>query len=727
DAEADMGPAFARSFATLVRQRLAERLSVRALDLSSVAELLAALAGADPPDNLVQSIHRGTEGNAFFIEETFRHLSEEGLLFDESGRWRSELDVAKIDVPEGVRLVTARRLERLDAKTVNVLSTAAGIGLRFELRVVEAASTDPEAVLDRIEEAEAAQLIRPAAGGREARYEFSHALVRQTLMSQISVARLQRLHLRLAEAMERVYGADAPAHAMELAHQLQEAGAEALPDRTRRYLRLAGDQALSSAAAAEAFDYYGKALALTEGLDPKERGEILFDRGMARRALGDWNAAAVDWEEAVPVLENAGRSDLVTRIYHQLAYKLTWENHFTEAMELAQRGLAGTGDQPSEGRCRLLAITGHAVSNSGEAGCFERADALLDEAVAMAETLGDDGLLSGEVLLHKLYLYEHSMQPDRWIASGERAIALARRSGRPWDLSSTMGASILALYVTGQFDRVLKWSDEAEPLAEQEGDTGTICHALLGRALVDFARGDFGSSRRRFEECVGRFRDVGWPWWSITLALKGSVAMVQGDSPTARRELEEASDSPLIGTFAGVEDAQRLLFLTRIGDAAAIALLEELTARLPEPGHMNSVGAWSVLVSWIESAALLRRREEVAALYPLTRQLMSDGAVVMWAQGLVEKFAGIAAAAGRDWDGAERHFESALQLSHELPVVSEQPEVRLWYARMLLERRSNGDADRARLLLIEARDAWKALDLPSQVQRADELLTAVDV
>ncbi|HUE97222.1 MAG TPA: AAA family ATPase, partial [Longimicrobiaceae bacterium] len=719
DAEADMGPAFARSLATLVRQRLAERVAVKQLSLSSVAELLTALAGAHPPATLSEAIHRGTEGNAFFVEEVFRHLSEEGLLFDDEGRWRRDLDVANLDVPEGVRLVTTRRLGRLDPETVKVLATAAAIGLRFELRVAEAASPDPEAVLDAIEEAEAAQLIRPDAGGREARYEFSHALVRQTLLSQLSVARLQRLHLRLADAMESVYGAMAPERATELAYQLQEAGAAAPADRTRHFLRLAGDQARTSAAADEALEYYTKALALTEDLDPVEGAELRFDRGLALRALGDWEAAAIDWHDALPVLESAGKTDLVTRICHDLSYHLSWQNRFTEAAAIAERGLASTSDEASVGRCRVLAALGHASSNSGD---FERADLLLGEAVAMAETLGDERLLSGEVLLHRIYLYEHSMQADRWVATGERAITLARRHGRPWDLSSTLGASIIASGITGRFDRVCELADEAEPLAVQEGDTGTICHALIGRALVDYARGDLKAARRALEECVRRFRDAGWPWWSITLALSGSVAMVQGDSTTARAELQEAAGSPLVGSFQGVEGATLLLFLARAEDDRAVALLDELAPRLPEPGRINSVGAWSVLLPWIESAALLGRRESAAALYPLVRQLMSQGAVVMWTHGLVEKAAGIAAAAGDDWEVAERHFESAIQLADDLPVVSEQPETRVGYARMLLDRGCAGDTDRARDLSIEARDAFAASGLSERVMLFERIL-----
>jgi TolB-like protein/Tfp pilus assembly protein PilF len=718
DAEADMSPEFAKTLANLVRQRQAERVPLRQLGESSVAELLAALGGgAPPPAQLAGAIHRGTEGNAFFVEEVFRHLSEEGLLFDTEGRWRTDVDVESLDVPEGVRLVIGWRLERLAEATRKALTTAAVVGLRFELRILEASSPDPGSVLESVEEAEAARLIVPTGGGREARYEFSHALVRQTLLGALSVPRLQRQHLAVADAMEKVYGTRIEEHAAELAHQLFQAGSAAPADRARRYLRLAGDQALQASAPEEALGLFEKALALDEGSTKPERAEDLYHRGLARRTLGRWDEAAVDWREALPALEAAGRTELVTRICYELSYQLAWQNRLDEARAIAERGLASAGEQPSLGRCRLLAVLGHAMNNSGH---FERADALLGEAAAMGESLGDEAVLS-EVLLHRIYQYEHTLMPTKWVEVGERAIRLARRSGRPWDLSSALGATILAPCIRGDFRRARELADEAEKLALQEGDTGTLGHVLIGRALADCAAGDFVQSRAAMLKCTDLFCKTGWPWWTVSQALGATVAMLQGDWTTARKELEEAAASPISGTFAGYEDAHLLRFLAWARDDRTPSLLNAITPRLPRPGVFSSVGSWSLLGARVETAALVGRQAEAAALYPLVRQLLSEGTVVLWCDGLVEKLAGIAAAAGSQWDAADAHFESALRQAEELPVVPEQPETRLWLSRMLLARGGTGDRERARQLLAEARAGYEEIGMPRHVEMVDVL------
>src|SRR5215470_7493789 len=105
DVEFEAGKAFEQALATLVRQPQVFRVAVRCLPQAAVAELLSAFGGSEPPVALVQSIFHETEGNPFFVGEMFRHLSEEGQLFEDSGAWRRDLRLDALDVPEGVRLV----------------------------------------------------------------------------------------------------------------------------------------------------------------------------------------------------------------------------------------------------------------------------------------------------------------------------------------------------------------------------------------------------------------------------------------------------------------------------------------------------------------------------------------------------------------------------------------------------------------------------------------------
>jgi len=164
--------------------------------------------------------------------------------------------------------------------------------------------------------------------------------------------------------MERVHGGRAAEHVIDLAHQLYQAGGATPPTKARHYLKLAGLRSIEAAAAEEAVHSFERALEIEDEMSPEERAELLFHCGLARRAHGHWDEAIRDWNEALPVLEEAGEVDLVTRICRDVAHKEVWDNRPEAAKEIVARGLRATGDDASAGRCRLLSILGYAHSIS---------------------------------------------------------------------------------------------------------------------------------------------------------------------------------------------------------------------------------------------------------------------------------------------------------------------------------------------------------------------------
>ena len=87
-----------------------------------------------------------------------------------------------------------------------------------------------------------------------------------------------------------------------------------------------------------------------------------------------------------------------------------------------------------------------------------------------------------------------------------------------------------------------------------------------------------------------------------------------------------------------------------------------------------------------------------------------------------EKFAGIAATRAGHFDDAVEHFETALRQAHELPHKIEQPEVRRWYADMLIERNAPGDVDKARTLIAEAIAMYTTIGMPRHIELAERVL-----
>ena len=66
--------------------------------------------------------------------------------------------------------------------------------------------------------------------------------------------------------------------------------------------------------------------------------------------------------------------------------------------------------------------------------------------------------------------------------------------------------------------------------------------------------------------------------------------------------------------------------------------------------------------------------------------------------------------------------EKALRQAHALPHKIAQPEVRRWYAWMLIDRGEAGDTDKARTLLGEAVEMYQTIGMPKHEEITAEML-----
>ena len=142
-------------------------------------------------------------------------------------------------------------------------------------------------LLDVLDEALSARVIdeMPNLVGR---YQFTHALIQETLAGELSTTRKVKLHARIAETLEEAYGEEAEAHSAELARHFAEAQTLLGVDKLVRYSHLAGNRALVAYAYEEALAHFQSAISAKEGqaLDA-EAASSLFGFGRVQLAILD--------------------------------------------------------------------------------------------------------------------------------------------------------------------------------------------------------------------------------------------------------------------------------------------------------------------------------------------------------------------------------------------------------------------------------------------------------
>src|SRR3989441_1644809 len=775
DIELDAARPLARTLEWLLRQGVVHRIALKPLQEAGVEAMLQALTGQPPPATLVQAIYAETEGNPFFVEEGFQHLSEQGRLLDAEGGWRSDLQVGELDVPEGVRLVISRRLEGVSEDCRTALTDAAVVGRDFGFELLQKLSDlDADALLDAIDEAERANLIVAAddvpvvAGDRalEARFRFAHELIRQTLISGLSLPRRQRLHLRVADTMEQVYGKGAEAYAADMAHHLYQAGTGADAAKPAHYLVLAGDRAIEGAAFPEALRNYDIAFSLQPAGDLGARADLFYKRGLARRTLDRWDEALADWREAASAYERLGNTEAAARTYDDMCHHLGWGQRYAEVLELSQRGLAIVGRRDSVHRCRLLGWGGLMLSL---AGYHSAGFAMIKRAVAMAERLGDEALLGQEIealaIHHMAYL---EMRETAKFAL--KAAELLRRAGGLWYLVDDLMFAEGALFITGRTAESLELWRERQPLAERLGRVELRWGFDASATETLLRTGDIQSFELFWQTAAEHALSLQDPGsiWQTHINL-GVVHFWKGRWPEELDSFEEAAKGEPAGAFAGQAPALVLLARAYLGDkSGALAVLRRGPGAVPEPegrpassllfpllraarnsglgligllgiiresrsmskrgplprvGRTITNGASCVLFAAVEGLAVLGEKAETAKLYPLMLQAIRMGVLFRpYDLRLLDTLAGIAAGAGENWVQAEEHFRTALRRAEDLPHVIEQPEIRRFYASVLLDRNAPGDRETARQLLTEAIEMYRRIGMPKHVEIAEELL-----
>ncbi len=235
DGYSENNPALARTLEELIRMGI-RPLKLGSLSKDDTAQMLRELSQRqDVPESLVSLIFEESQGYPFFVEEVYRHLIEEGKVFDAAGQFRMDIEIAENEVPENVRLIIGRRLERLDRNEKRALTAAAVIGRNFSFKLLTAiCQIEADELLTIVEKAQQMGIILASSQAPEKPFTFSHELVRQTLLAGISAPRRQHLHAGVADAIARLHPEAVYERAGDIADHLIKAGSFADGNRARQ-------------------------------------------------------------------------------------------------------------------------------------------------------------------------------------------------------------------------------------------------------------------------------------------------------------------------------------------------------------------------------------------------------------------------------------------------------------------------------------------------------------
>ena len=498
-----------------VRRQGAAHVALRGLAHDEIRTMIGTLV----PPALCDRLARETSGHPLFLQEMLKHLVEEPT------------PIETLQIPETVRQVIERRLARLSDRARRLLTVAAPMvgAFRWEL-VRDVSSTNEDELLDALEEVLAAQLLRESVIGGVASYEFSHALVAQTLHDGLPVPRRLRLHRQIGDAIERLHASDLDAHVATLAHHFYMARSEA---KAIEYALRAAERASSLIAFEEAARHYARAIELLGATaEPAQLAELHRKRGSALAIVSAWKHACEAYETALQLADPDAR-EWRAEVLVELGTASLWA---MDIPAVVARARAADELVASLGRPDLtLAVGGMAAQCLASDGKLEQA---IDKYAHVRALHGDRGH-APSLVLGPLALYWNGRIAES-IAWASIMLDRARSANDIVALLIATPPLGMALASAGRYREALDAFAEARRIGERARAHQFLSRAVSMSAGLHLDLGDFDTAEDLATEARELARIAAWTPGDVSGGIDVVTCRLRrGDVATAERLIGE--------------------------------------------------------------------------------------------------------------------------------------------------------------------------------------------
>src|SRR6266404_5222532 len=455
------------------------QLPIAPLEPHRTEELLRALMGGRVDlSPLKRLLIERTGGNPFFVEESVRGLVENQALVGERGAYRLGKSADTIHAQATVHVVPAARMDQLPTQETTLLQTASVIGADLPFALLFAIADMPENMLrQRLQHLRAAEFLYERSASADLIYTFKHALTQEVAYDSLPQERRCGIHIRIVEAIERLY-ADRVAEQVELLahHSLKGERWE----KAFAYLRQAGVKAARRSANREAVAHFEQALSVLEHLpESRDRTEQALDVQCqlqpAFLGLAEYGRMPSHLRDAEVLSQTLGdRRRLGLVLGYQSIY-FGWMGDLTAALDAGHRALALATDLGDVG---LQAVRKTQLAQFYQAGGnYVQARALFMEALDH---------LGGDLLFER---FDQAPFP-----------AAAARARLAWCLARL-----------GQFADAVVYGSEGVRIAEAADHAFSLVVACLGFGSVYLLKGDLPEAIRVLDRGVGPPRGRRFP------------------------------------------------------------------------------------------------------------------------------------------------------------------------------------------------------------------------
>ncbi len=585
---------------------------------------------------------------------------------------------------------------------------------------------DEDTILELLEEGVRHRLLF----AKRAEFTFAHPTIRSFLLQELPSSKHQRIHLQIAQTLERFYADNLSAHSREIAYHLVRAGPLAPDGHVVEYARQAGDRAFQESDWSQAARYYENALSVltttgTFSLPDRAalhtRAALVYFRDMDVGPCLDHYEKAM--EAYHQMRDQEGLLQALIEKTHTLIHLAPVPYGILFDLQPLEAMLVSLGEEESLLRGRLLIEIAEACWHARQG---DRALELAQQALTMAQSLQDTSLfalVNGTLGL----IHWQRLQIQNALECWQNALFYTRRTADLWRQGELLNRIALVLTQLGRFVEAELVAREGCTVTQQTRNRREYGVSLAVLLSLEVAKGDFSRAQKYAQEI--RQWAFCSPWGNIIAfpALAGMYAS-SGDWAQAKELLESLREP-----YGGLDKTALLyqedtavyhhlvqMYAGRDGESREPYVADLLSSKEIDPWNI------SVFCALIELAQFRSASDLAKSIYPVLFSLAEQG--VLFSGGwmfLLPRLLGVAAALNRWWDKAEEHFQKAIQVATHFGARPELGRTYLDYARMLQAKQPTKDRQRALVLSTQALTLFRELGMEPFVQQATWLVDSL--
>jgi class 3 adenylate cyclase/tetratricopeptide (TPR) repeat protein len=521
-------------------------LTLARLDRRDTAAMVAHVAeNAVLPTAIVEEIAERTDGVPLFVEELTKAVLESGAQAS-----AALSSVPHPAVPATLHASLMARLDRLGLAARDVAQTGAAIGREFGHALLASVTDLPEPQLrEPLDRLTNAGLLFARGTPPQSSYIFKHALVQDAAYGTLLRSGRQRLHTRIAVALEEQFPEIVLGQPALLAQHYTEAG---LAEQAVGYWLKAGQQALAGSAIAEGVAQLRKGLEVLGGLPESAQRQqqelnLQIALGSALATTKGWSAADVDetLSRAQVLAEQFDRQgSLAPLITGRFWFRIV-RAEYRPALALGEQ-LESLGEVGHDTAMQLLgrSFRGAACFLLGEFAAarsiLERCMGLADPAHWTAGYFSNSYQMMLEYFSTTLACLGHI---DLARSRMDEAVSEARRVGRPYPLAYALFQETWMHWITGS---PMIHLEELLARSSEQGFAFFLGWALALRGWSLIARGQAQEGLASLTQGLTKLRPTGatvhipvlLTWKAMAHAMLGQTAEERNCLADASRLLE---------------------------------------------------------------------------------------------------------------------------------------------------------------------------------------------